>query len=215
MASNLIFLSVLLLSLEGGFGSECAAMSECCGQGHNYVELFKLYLKSVNGYDEPLFDRVTALERLMTELQSDLDALRPANVLFKAKTLNDRSLATDQILVFNDVMYNYGNGYDSKTGKFTCPRNGTYLFTTSICINGGEALYFVFDIMVDHQTVTRSTFAEHVSMGSNCHTGEAIVNLVENQEVYLKYTYTSWSTDGIREEALYRWNTFSGTILHP
>ena len=44
----------------------------------------------------------------------------------------------DTKIVFNDVLSNVGNGYDSTTGIFTAPRNGTYTFTLATMAAGGE-----------------------------------------------------------------------------
>mgnify|MGYP003133771407 CR=1 FL=1 len=37
----------------------------------------------------------------------------------------------NEILVFNDVLYNVGSHYNSSTGIFTCPLNGAYFFLFS------------------------------------------------------------------------------------
>ena len=39
---------------------------------------------------------------------------------------------TGDTLVFPDVIYSEGKGYDSNTGVFTAPTEGTYLFYISI-----------------------------------------------------------------------------------
>ena len=35
------------------------------------------------------------------------------------------------------VLYNYQNSYSLLTGKFTCPRNGVYMITSTIVTKGG------------------------------------------------------------------------------
>ena len=36
---------------------------------------------------------------------------------------------TNAKVVYNKVLVNVGNAYNPKTGEFTCPRGGVYIFT--------------------------------------------------------------------------------------
>mgnify|MGYP003686389827 CR=1 FL=1 len=40
----------------------------------------------------------------------------------------DRNLRAGQTVIFDEVLTNEGNGYDDKTGEFTCPVAGNYMF---------------------------------------------------------------------------------------
>ena len=39
------------------------------------------------------------------------------------------NLGADQVIVFNQVQLNDGNGYSKQTGAFTVPISGVYVFT--------------------------------------------------------------------------------------
>ena len=48
---------------------------------------------------------------------------------FTAQLTADTALSPGDIIVFDKVLMNYGDGYDETTGKFRCPVNGIYLVT--------------------------------------------------------------------------------------
>ena len=57
-------------------------------------------------------------------------------------------------LVFPDVIYSEGKGYDSKTGVFTAPTEGTYLFYISI--QSAWQKYIYLDIVLNGASKVRS-----------------------------------------------------------
>ena len=59
-------------------------------------------------------------------------SVKKAPVAFTAGITSDSSLWQGDILVFPHVITNKGQGYDNSTGKFTAPRDGTYVFTVTV-----------------------------------------------------------------------------------
>ena len=51
------------------------------------------------------------------------------SVNVKAKELK---LGVGQTVIYDEVLTNEGNGYDDKTGVFTCPLAGTYIFVVDV-----------------------------------------------------------------------------------
>ena len=47
------------------------------------------------------------------------------SVNIKAK---NRTLGAGQTLIYDNILTNDGNGYDDRSGLFTCPVTGTYMF---------------------------------------------------------------------------------------
>ena len=44
----------------------------------------------------------------------------------------------DEIIIFNTILSNIGNGYNVTTGIFSAPHNGTYTFMTLTMATEGE-----------------------------------------------------------------------------
>lgn len=61
------------------------------------------------------------------------------SVSVKGKELK---LGTGQTIIYNNILTNDGNGYDDKTGVFTCPVAGTYMFVVDALSQ--TLLYFLF-----------------------------------------------------------------------
>ena len=60
----------------------------------------------------------------------------------------------DETLVFKNIILNEGNAYSSKTGMFTAPYSGLYLFTVQIGI-GDDGGRIVCSIMVEDKEFGR------------------------------------------------------------
>lgn len=53
-------------------------------------------------------------------------------VSFSAKLSKHKVFQVDKPIIFDQVITNNGNGYDSETGEFTAPLTGRYMFTVTI-----------------------------------------------------------------------------------
>ena len=61
------------------------------------------------------------------------DDIKIPTIVFNANNVTTLSPHIDDTLVFSSVISNIGNAYNSTTGKFTTPVNGTYSFTVQLC----------------------------------------------------------------------------------
>ncbi|XP_052761912.1 uncharacterized protein LOC128204540 [Mya arenaria] len=84
-------------------------------------------------------------------------------IAFEAKVLKDLSVSSNIHLVFTEAVFNHGNGYDVRTGVFTCPLNGTYLFTSHLCSASSNGIGF--SLVVDDTAHTSG----HVYGSSSYH----------------------------------------------
>nr|XP_022295456.1 girdin-like [Crassostrea virginica] len=102
--------------------------------------------------------RKSEYERLkLSAAVSSLEALRlnmtksscdkNINTAFSAGISSNDDNWTGSTLVFPDVIYSEGKGYDSNTGVFTAPTEGTYLFYISI--QSAFRRYSHFDVVLN------------------------------------------------------------------
>ena len=50
---------------------------------------------------------------------------------FSVGLLADSNTAVDDVLIFDEILFNNGGHYGVSTGSFTCPTDGVYLFSVS------------------------------------------------------------------------------------
>ena len=118
-------------------------------------------------------------------------------------TSGSRTWAGD-ILVFPHVITNKGQGYSSSSGKFTAPRDGTYVFTVTAVSysNNGLSLDIVHDGV--RKVTTYSTGHANYQTGTNL----VVLELDRGDAVWVKRDggrgYNSYSVP---------LTTFSGFIL--
>ena len=67
--------------------------------------------------------------------------------MFSAHGVQNAHPSYGQRLIFAQVRYNIGNGYNVTSGIFTAPEAGLYLFSLQICVYGmnGGISYMVVD----------------------------------------------------------------------
>ncbi|XP_052788479.1 semaphorin-5A-like [Mya arenaria] len=136
-----------------------------------------------------------------------------ATVLFRAREVADYTLSTiNQTIIFSEMLFNVGEGYNSSTGKFTAPVTGIYLFTVNLCpLRSG----YIFYAVVAKEDVVANGHSFNVS-GYNCVSGNTIVQINANDIVYVKSTY---NLDKLLHNELHdrydaKSNSFSGVLLH-
>ena len=96
------------------------------------------------------------------------------NVAFSAGISSYDDNWTGSTLVFPDVIYSEGKGYDSNTGVFTAPTEGTYLFYISI--QSAYQKYIYLDIVLNGSYKVRSI--AHYGSGSTININQTGTNLV-------------------------------------
>ncbi|XP_052779311.1 caprin-2-like [Mya arenaria] len=130
-------------------------------------------------------------------------------VAFNAHTIVDKSLATGQVLVFSNPLFNIGEAYDSGAGIFTAPVSGVYFFSAHFCLYASRSWRYAFMKENDVVVVKGSNYDgnDHV-----CETASAVVLLLQNERLWIECQ--SGSTDDLFYSNSNRRSSFSGALLH-
>ena len=90
---------------------------------------------------------------------------RNAPTAFTAGVTDSSSYWSSGILVFPTILYNIGRGYDSSTGIFTSPEDGTYVFYVTITSYNSKSIYV--DIIKNGLSKVRAKAYSSNQSGSN------------------------------------------------
>ncbi|KAK7105338.1 uncharacterized protein [Littorina saxatilis] len=88
------------------------------------------------------------IDSVSSLLSQHLHDERTKRVSFHAIHLKDTTPSSGDVLIPTTVHNNQGNGYNSATGKFTAPYNGTYCFMSSL-FGYGSGHHIEVSLMVD------------------------------------------------------------------
>ena len=124
---------------------------------------------------------------------------------------NTNHLGIDQTIVFNQILFNDGSGYNHATGIFTCPVSGVYLFFFDV--GSGSAHQIVARLVVNGLNkvgaIADSAFhTYHEAQSSNM----AILKLSAGAHVWVE-NYR-WSDKFVEGDTTDRFTTFSGILLY-
>ena len=108
------------------------------------------------------------------------------------------------ILVFPHVIANKGQGYSSSSGKFTAPRDGTYVFTVTAVSFGSNSLFL--DIVHDGVSKVRTYSSNSASWQTG--TNLVVLELDRGDAVWVG----RGGGQGHYSQSV-PWTTFSGFIL--
>ena len=108
------------------------------------------------------------------------------------------------------MVFSVGNAYDPKTGIFTTPVNGTFLFSVQLC--AVNQLTVGFQVVVDNSenvilAIRHYDYHDYVSTSNT-----VPQYLTEGQRVWVQASYGS--TSKILFESTDCWSQFSGCLVH-
>lgn len=131
--------------------------------------------------------------------------LAVSDVVFSSKKTTNVTVSDGQAVVFPSIIYDIGSAYDSTTGVFTTPIDGTYLFTARLCAYNRELINYA--VVADGNDVIRGV---HYGSSQDCASFNALVVLKSSSRVWVTCSFPGNRLHGDEN----RWNTFSGVLLH-
>ncbi|XP_071166036.1 complement C1q-like protein 4 [Mytilus edulis] len=111
-------------------------------------------------------------------------------------------------LVFDTTKTNGGNGYDSNTGVFTCPKTGMYVFVWVIRMYKAE---HSTELMIKN-SVYGSTFLRAKKGDDGSVSGTVIAHVSKGDTVYVR-NHSKYAGDGRIHSNVHGKPTFSGWLL--
>ena len=128
-------------------------------------------------------------------------------ITFSAKTAFNLIPETSQVIIFQTVLQNEGNAYDSTSGVFTSPVNGTFFFSVQLCANNRK--WARFQLVVDNMKSILA-ISHYNRYASHTTTSNSVAQyLSEGQKVWVQASYNA----GLSETP-FCWNQFSGMLVH-
>ncbi|XP_046347388.2 uncharacterized protein LOC124128014 [Haliotis rufescens] len=127
-----------------------------------------------------------------------------AFVAFNARISQNLSgLGKGQIIRFDDVILNKGNGYDARLGVFRCPQAGTYQLSLSIGSYGGIQLEIVNNgLQIGRVFSSRSRFGRSVEDEDGGEFDAEVYNSRAKRQLSTTPSYLGQASTGIPANGL-------------
>lgn len=116
------------------------------------------------------------------------------------------NLATNEVVKFDKVWTNIGNGYDSSSGVFTAPRGGVYQFSCSAMTASNKTLRL--HLMKNDQ---RTVGLYPGQSGHNMGTLSMVLQLKKGDRVYMKHPTSG--ENSLYSESGSNFSMFSGYFI--
>ena len=109
-------------------------------------------------------------------------------------------------IIFSNVEINLGQGYNPKTGEFSAPVSGVYVFYSNILTGGNKSIETRLVINGKIKLWLYSAGGQHMGPGSNM-----LVTHLEKGDIVKMMKYGPWGTKPFYIH--HSWSTFSGYLL--
>ncbi|XP_053394421.1 uncharacterized protein LOC128555619 [Mercenaria mercenaria] len=166
------------------------------------AEVAKVLADKTSVIDKVLRNKTAEVVKALDDVEKKVTK---AVVAFSASaTKHQTNPANGQTIIFDAVMTNIGNAYDSTSGKFLAPVSGTYVFSCSI-FSGGNGEFWAY------MAVNNSAKAHLNERGTNGRHGMGsqtmIVQLNPGDVVTVNTNYGAGTVYGAK------YSTFNGFLL--
>ncbi|XP_053374051.1 collagen alpha-2(VIII) chain-like [Mercenaria mercenaria] len=164
-------------------------------------------LNELENFKEKLSNEFNGIKE-QNRLDLNVDSVSIPAVAFQSRNPSTTNPPSGDKIVFTDTLHDSTHSYDNKTGIFTTPVAGTYLFNVQLCLATGTR-YIYYAIYVESTAVTGTLLYD--SSERFCSSATAIVHLRKDDNVYIKVPDTNGNA---LREAGFEWNMFSGVLLN-
>ncbi|XP_045185273.2 uncharacterized protein LOC123543259 [Mercenaria mercenaria] len=157
----------------------------------------------INDFENLKNNIAKEMEKKTNELQLIEERMEYPAIAFHAHHVTKTSISSGETIVFDRFVLNEGSGYGNLTGIFTSPEGGLYQFNVHVCSTYSNSAHF--SIVLEGNALSKT------SQFSNDYCGSisAVARVKTGERVWVKAT----STSTLHEDS-YRWNTFSGALIH-
>nr|KAG5713850.1 hypothetical protein BaRGS_024477 [Batillaria attramentaria] len=143
---------------------------------------------------------------LRSEQQTKLGAARKVVAFYVRISADTTTLVARGNLIYDVIVTNIGDGYDSSTGQFTAPVSGMYVFLVN-CM-AADSLYQELMIILDGQRVAGCVSHRPATKEWDLGTSFLTVHLNAGQRIWTK----NWSPSA-KQIRGGDWQTFSGFLI--
>ncbi|WAR16136.1 hypothetical protein MAR_030730 [Mya arenaria] len=148
------------------------------------------------------------LERISAAFDNITDQIATRSVYFHAHSPQTSTLSTGEVIVYERVKTNEGNGYNATTGTFTAPAQGLYLFIMQKCSPPNK--YSYLQIMKEGSGLLTS--AHYDEDNHSCSSSQAFVQLDFGETVWIHCSRGGPNAQ-LYEDSNH-WNSFGGALFH-
>eukprot|EP00092_Neocalanus_flemingeri_P063548 GFUD01076924.1.p1 GENE.GFUD01076924.1~~GFUD01076924.1.p1 ORF type:complete len:473 (+),score=180.94 GFUD01076924.1:88-1506(+) len=162
-------------------------------------------LKNGNTAMKDLTDRMIKENELLRSLMS-----QPLSIYFDAYRTEDYELGGEEYLTFTGTRSNLGGGMDAKSGVFTAPMAGAYMFTIHICIH--DMKKGLLSLRCNGNELASFYDQNHDSNHKNSMVGQSVVADLSQGDKVQVYMYTH---TGMMDKRSNWFTHFIGMFLRP
>ncbi|XP_052764805.1 uncharacterized protein LOC128206425 [Mya arenaria] len=148
------------------------------------------------------------LELISAAFDNITDQIATRSVYFHAHSPQTSTLSTGEVIVYERVKTNQGNGYNATTGTFTAPAQGLYLFIMQKCSPPNK--YSYLQIMKEGSGLLTS--AHYDEDNHSCSSSQAFVQLDFGETVWIQCSRGGPNAQ-LYEDSNH-WNSFGGALFH-